>query len=75
MAIEVTINSLTGTSPYNVYICQSGGTGCFYISTIVTGDLPYEFEIPLPYDSGDSYMVKVIDNQNCVISGITYIPY
>lgn len=75
MAIQVTINSVTGTSPYDVYICQSGGTGCFYIDTITSGELPFVFDIPAPYDSGDSYMVKIIDNLNCVISGTTYVPY
>ena len=75
MGIKVTINSLTGTSPYDVYICQSGGTSCFYISTIVTGDLPYIFDIPSPYNNGDSYMVKVVDDENCVITGITSIAY
>lgn len=68
MAVQVTINSITGSSPYDVYICQSNGTGCFYISTITT--LPYVFDIPEPYNTSTSYLLKVIDSNNCVISGI-----
>jgi len=34
MGLEVTINGITGTSPYDLYICQPNGSGCFYISTI-----------------------------------------
>lgn len=68
MALQVTINSITGQSPYDVYICQTGGTGCFYISTISSA--PYVFDIPPPYDSSTVYMLKVIDNIGCVITGI-----
>lgn len=68
MAIQVTINAITGTSPYDIYICQSNGTNCFYISTITT--IPYVFDIPEPYNTATSYMVKVIDNNNCLITGI-----
>jgi hypothetical protein len=68
MAIKVTINSITGTSPYDVYICQPTGNGCFYITTI--NSVPYQFDIPEPYDSSTSYMLKIIDNTNCVITGI-----
>lgn len=68
MAVQVTINSITGQSPYDVYICQSNGTGCFYISTITS--LPYVFDIPEPYNTSTSYQLKVIDSNNCVITGI-----
>lgn len=68
MAVQVTINGITGTSPYDVYICQSNGTGCFYISTITS--LPYVFDIPEPYNTATSYMLKVIDANNCVVTGI-----
>jgi hypothetical protein len=68
MAIQVTINSITGNSPFDIYICQSNGTNCFYISTILT--TPYIFDIPEPYNTATSYMVKVIDNNNCQTTGI-----
>lgn len=68
MAVQVTINNITGSSPYDIYICQPNGTGCFYISTITT--LPYVFDIPEPYNTSTSYLLKVIDSNNCVITGI-----
>lgn len=68
MAVQVTINNITGSSPYDVYICQSNGTGCFFISTITT--LPYVFDIPEPYNTSTSYQLKVVDANNCVITGI-----
>jgi len=69
MAVLVTIDSIIGRSPYNVYICQSSGSNCFYISTIDSA--PYEFDIPAPYDNLDSYMLKLVDANNCIISGTT----
>jgi hypothetical protein len=73
MAVQVTINDISGLTPYNVYICQNTGAGCFYISTITQSDLPYIFNIPQPYDTASSYMLKVIDANNCIISGTTVI--
>jgi len=71
MSLIVNITNITGSSPYDIYICQSGGTGCFYITTITS--VPYSFVIPEPYDMSDSYMLKIIDNNDCIISGITTI--
>jgi hypothetical protein len=49
MALQVTINDITGQTPFDIYICQSDGTGCFYMATIST--TPYVFDIPPPYDT------------------------
>lgn len=64
----VTINNIVGQSPFDVYICQPDGTGCFYISRI--NSTPYVFNIPPPYDTYNEYMLKLVDNIGCVISGI-----
>lgn len=68
MTTEVTINNIVGQSPYDVYICQEDGTGCFYISTI--SSTPYNFQIPEPFNNLNVYMLKVIDDKGCVITGI-----
>ena len=66
MSVQLTINSITGQSPYDVYVCQSGGIGCFYIATITS--VPYTFTIPAPFDNYSSYRLKIVDNQGCVIT-------
>lgn len=71
MSVVVNISNITGASPYDIYICQTGGTGCFYISTITS--TPYSFSIPEPYDNSPAYMLKIIDNFNCVITGVTSV--
>jgi len=73
MAVQVTINNITGSTPYQVYICQPGNTGCFYISEITDNDLPYVFDIPTPYNNAESYLLKIIDNFGCIISGTTTV--
>jgi len=67
MAIQVTINNIVGQPPYDIYICQSGGMNCFYMTTI--NSVPYSFDIPAPYNTSSAYMLKVIDNNGCVITG------
>jgi hypothetical protein len=71
MAVQVTINSIIGLSPYDIYICQSNGSGCFYVTTITT--TPYVFDIPSPYDTSSSYMLKVVDDNGCIISGVSNV--
>jgi hypothetical protein len=73
MAVIVSINALTGTSPYDVYICQSDGTSCFYMSRITNDDLPYVFEIPPPYDNSNEYLLKVVDASACILTGTSAI--
>jgi len=68
MALQVTINDITGATPFDIYICQSDGTGCFYMSTI--SSTPYVFDIPVPYDTSIEYMLKVVDANGCEITGI-----
>lgn len=71
MAVQVTISDISGTTPYDIYICQPNGSSCFYINTI--NSTPYVFDIPEPYDTGLAYMLKVVDGQNCIITGVTYV--
>jgi len=64
MPIQISINSITGSSPYNIYLCDSQLINCFYIQTVST--LPYVFDIPPPLDNQASTCVKIIDNLNCI---------
>lgn len=68
MALTISISAISGVSPYDVYVCQSGGTSCFYISEITS--VPYTFEIPIPYDQSTSYMVKIVDAEGCSFNSI-----
>jgi hypothetical protein len=64
MPIQITINAMTGSSPYDVYLCDIQLVNCFYIETIT--NLPYVFDIPPPMNNQSSACVKIVDNLNCV---------
>ena len=73
MSTQVTINSLTGTSPYDVYVCDSNVLNCVYIATI--SSTPYVFNVPPPLDAQSEICVKVVDINGCeIIQCGTIIP-
>jgi hypothetical protein len=68
MDTNITITSITGITPYDVYVCDTSYTTCIYVSTINSGDLPYSFMIPSIFSSFTDFVVKVIDDNDCVIT-------
>ncbi len=63
----ITITSLNGLAPFDVYTCDTGYTTCVYIDTIGSSQIPYSFNIPV-VQSGMGYIgVKVVDSNNCII--------
>ena len=75
MEVQCTINNITGQTPFDIYVCQTDGTGCFYISTINNSSFPYVFNIPAPYNTSPNYMIKAIDANNCIISGSSAVQF
>jgi hypothetical protein len=68
MPTNITINNVTGAQPFDVYVCDSPITTCIYVSTINTVDLPYSFDIPVVYASLTQFVVKVVDNNDCIVT-------
>ena len=68
MPTDITINDISGQTPFDVYVCDTGYTTCIYVSTIASGDLPYVFEIPQVYSSLTEFIVKVVDKNKCVVT-------
>jgi len=64
MPTKITINNITGATPFDIYVCDNPITNCIYINTIST--LPYEFNIPSILENQDDYNLKVIDDNNCI---------
>lgn len=65
MATIVTINSVTsGTSPYDIWVCDTCYGTCQYIDT--TSTIPYSFTLPAIYETYLTYVVKIIDDNGCV---------
>ncbi len=63
--IQVTIDAITGQTPYDIYVCDSNELNCFWITT--TSTIPYTFIIPPPYDVMETFCIKAIDDNGCEI--------
>jgi len=70
MPVDITINGLTGLSPYDVYVCDNPNTICVYIDTINSGDLPYTFQVPEPWETMSSFTLQVTDSNGCNITQV-----
>lgn len=67
MPTTITINNISGATPYDVYVCDSSEITCIYIETITSGDLPTNVNVPSVMEGQSSYVLKIIDNNNCVV--------
>lgn len=67
MPIQITITGLSGSSPYDVYTCDTGYTSCIYVSSITSGSIPYSFDLPFVQEGMDAIGVKVLDSNGCII--------
>jgi hypothetical protein len=68
MPTNITINNVTGAQPFDIYVCDSPITTCIYVATINTVDIPYSFDIPPVYSSLTEFVVKVVDNNDCIVT-------
>jgi len=73
MPIDITINNISGSTPFDVYVCDTGMTSCVYVSTINSGDLPYTFGVPIIYANSTEFNLRVIDDNECQINEILTI--
>lgn len=71
MGTQISILGITGQSPFNIFVCQTGGTQCIFIDEVDYP--PFEFIIPQPYDTLNSYMLKIVDGNNITITGQTIV--
>lgn len=65
MPNEITINVITGTSPYDVYVCDITNTICVYITGLTSCPPSYTFTVPSPLNTSGSLLVKIIDGDGC----------
>lgn len=65
MPTDITINAITGVSPFNIYVCDPTNTVCIYINELKSFEIPFTFEIPEILGSLDTFNVKTVDNNGC----------
>lgn len=66
---DITIISISGTQPYDVYACEENCTNCSPspVATINDVDIPYTFTVPPPYDIPNIIYIKINDSAGCSI--------
>jgi hypothetical protein len=66
MPTVVTINDISGTTPYDIYICDNPQTQCIYIDRIDSA--PYEFEVPTIMLNFSEFTLKIVDSSGCQVT-------
>jgi hypothetical protein len=66
MPTVVTINDISGTTPYDIYICDNPETQCIYIDRINTA--PFNFEIPTIMLNFTEFKLKIVDSSGCEVT-------
>ena len=66
MPVVVTVNGLSGNSPYDVYLCDYPQTQCIYINTI--SSVPFEFEVPTIMMNFSQFDLKIVDSLGCEVT-------
>ncbi len=70
MAARLTIQSITGTSPYDFYVCDIYENNCFLLGTISTATPDQIFALPTLFNYAPQIMIKMIDANDCEIKKI-----
>ena len=65
MPTNILINDISGSTPFNLYLCDENIVTCIYINTIPSSSLPYNFQIPTIMEGQVSFNLKVVDNNGC----------
>jgi hypothetical protein len=67
MPTQIEITNLGGSSPFDVFTCDTGYTTCVYVSTITSSQLPYQFQLPFIQEGMNPIGLKVVDNAGCIV--------
>jgi hypothetical protein len=71
MSELVTISSVTGNSPFDIYYCDLSGA-CTFVSGVTV--FPFSFIVPPP-NSDTDFVIKIIDAAGCIVErGINITP-
>jgi hypothetical protein len=63
---RIEISSITGASPFNVYVSDVYGNNQVFVATINTTVPPVEyFYLPSLYDNAPAIMLTIVDGNGC----------
>lgn len=64
MIIQIT-GVTSGTSPYNIYICDSNNIGCFFVSGVTTIPPSVTIDTENYFPNAQAVYIKIIDGSIC----------
>ena len=65
MPNEITITNITGSTPFDVYVCDITNTLCVFITGLTSCPPSYTFTVPSPLDTSGSLLIKIVDSDSC----------
>ena len=68
MPTNITLTTVSGSSPFHIYVCDTGFTTCIYVDTVTPIDIPYQITVPSVFSSLSSVVVNVKDSNNCSLN-------
>jgi len=71
MSCQIQINSISGTSPFDIYMCDIGLTQCVYLQTETSPTYPIAITFPPTLEGATSFIIKIIDANGCEL----FYPY
>ena len=73
MPTQITINSITGLPPFNIYISDDLLNPAIYVATITS--VPYTFNVPIVFENLSEYVLKIVDSNGCIVyETLDFIP-
>jgi hypothetical protein len=67
MACQIQINSISGTSPFDIYFCDIGLNQCVFMQTETSPSYPIIIDLPQTLIGVNQLIVKIIDGNGCEI--------
>ena len=71
MSCSIQINSISGTSPFDIYMCDINLNQCVFIQTETNPTYPIVLTTPNTLVGATSFIIKIIDSNSCSI----FYPY
>jgi len=65
MSNIIQITSISGTPPYDIYVCDQTITYCYLVSGATFITPPLSFIVPPPLDTSTPIILKIIDSLGC----------
>jgi hypothetical protein len=67
MSCQIQINSITGTPPFNIFLCDITFNQCILNLSAVTPSYPLILTLPPTLENTDLLIIQIVDYNNCSV--------